>query len=171
MSKLTRERDYFNWLIAQIEIPAKNPHTYYDLFARLHDTEFIFVVGNDDNRIADGRDLRSEFLYGWKNRPRPVSTLEVLIALSRRTEFVCDEGTAPQWAWVLLENLGLHKMWDRVSVRKMNKIDEILANLIWRTYERDGRGGFFPLQYAREDQTKTEIWFQMQAYAIEKYGY
>ena len=171
MSKQTRDLDYFNWLIAQIEIPEKNPRTYHDLFARMHETEFVWIVAKDDNRIGDARDLRSEFLYGWKNRPRPISVLEVLVALSRRTEFVCDEGTAPQWAWVLLENLGLHKMWDPFTTRKANKVDEILANLIWRTYERNGRGGFFPLEYAEQDQTKTEIWFQMQNYAMEKYGF
>ena len=34
-------------------------------------------------------------------------------------------------------------------------------------YERDGQGGFFPLKYPTEDQTKKEIWDQMNLYVNE----
>jgi hypothetical protein len=46
-------------------------------------------------------------------------------------------------------------------------VEEILYALIWRTYDPDGVGGFFPLAWPKEDQTKIEIWYQMNAYAKE----
>ena len=58
-------------------------------------------------------------------------------------------------------------MYDPISKRKSIKIDDILDTLIWRTYEYDGIGGFFPLTNAEEDQTKVEIWYQMAAYINE----
>jgi len=39
--------------------------------------------------------------------------------------------------------------------------------LIWRDYHADGRGGFFPLTNPDTDQTKVEIWYQMNAYVTE----
>ena len=57
-------------------------------------------------------------------------------------------------------------MYDPVSKRKAMKIDDILENWLWRTYEYDG-SGFFPLTTTEEDQTKVEIWYQMAAYINE----
>jgi hypothetical protein len=89
-----------------------------------------------------------------------------LVALSRRLEFIAG-GEQDVWAGQLLKNLGLDKMYDPVSARKINQIEDILEALIWRTYERDGKGGFFPLKHTEEDQTKVEIWYQMNAYVNE----
>ena len=159
--------DYLEWLSSQIDIPVGNPHTYKDLFQRMYETEFVWTVVGDDNRVQDGLDLRSEFLndprYGFKHG---CSVLEVLIALSRRIAFTAG-GTSELWAWQLLENLGLHHATDPLVEERVQLAEEIIDNLIWRTYERDGRGGFFPLNEAHEDQTKVEIWYQMQAYANE----
>lgn len=164
--KTKRDHEYYQWLTSQIEVPAGNPNTYHELFERLHETEFVWLVQGDDNRIADAMDLRSEFIRGWKAVRRPISVLELLIAVSRRTAWVAG-GTAPQWAWVLLKNLKLSKASDPWNGAKAQRVDEILENLIWRTYEPDGRGGFFPLRHPTTDQTQLEIWYQMQAYAIE----
>jgi hypothetical protein len=71
------------------------------------------------------------------------------------------------WAWKLIKNLKLHNMYDPLTSRKVDIIDEKIEALIWRTYEPDGSGGFFPLKNAKEDQTKVEIWYQMNAYVIE----
>jgi len=162
--KTKRDLEYYQWLTSQIEIPTGK--TYHELFERLHETEFVWMVQGDDNRIVDAMDLRSEFIHGWKAARRPVSVLELLIAVSRRTEWVAG-GTASQWAWILLKNLKLSKASDPWNASKAQRVDEILENFIWRTYEPDGRGGFFPLRHPTSDQRQLEIWFQMQAYAIE----
>jgi hypothetical protein len=159
------ERDYFEWLVSQIEVRSRN--TYNDLFQRMHDTEFVWTIPHDDDRLNDGRDLRVEFLNGTRHTFEfGVSILEVLIALSRRTAFNAG-GEARQWAWHLIENLRLNKASDPFTNGKANRVDDILEALIWRTYAPDGSGGFFPLKYPQANQTKIDIWFQMQAYVNE----
>jgi hypothetical protein len=159
------EHDYFQWLISQVHIG--NSNSYNGLFQRMHELEFVWFVPNDDNRVQDGLDLRAEFLNGARYRfEQGVSVLEILIALSRRTAFTAG-GTPEMWAWHLIENLGLKKASDPLTRAKAARIDDTLQALIWRTYERDGQGGFFPLRDSHEDQTKVEIWYQMNAYVNE----
>jgi hypothetical protein len=159
--------DYFNWLVAQIHTPPRR--TYNELFSRMHNVEFVWLVPNDDNRIADGMELREEFLYQSGNREvrlEWVTFLEVLVALSRRVAFIAG-GDAESWAWRLIKNINLNKCHDPIAEKNVKKIDENLYALVWRTYQPSGRGGFFPLRYPVKDQRKLEIWDQMNAYIIE----
>lgn len=161
------ENEYYRWLVKQIAIPVNNRKTYHDLFQRLHETEFLWFLSGDDNRVQDARDLRAEFLDGRHHLfQQGISVLEVLIALSRHLAFLAG-GSPAEWSWLLLENLTLNTASDPLEGRKAEKVDEILERLIWRTYERDGQGGFFPLNSTLGDQTKVEIWFQMQSYINE----
>jgi hypothetical protein len=166
MTKKFAER-YFNWLASQIKIEHAVPRDYDSLFRYLHSREFVWVVPNDDNRAIDALSLRREF-WGEGNRyPRDgVSLLEVILALSRRLEFVAG-GEKEVWAGQLIKNLKLDRMYDPISLRKMHRMEDTINGLIWRTYERDGSGGFFPLKNVKEDQTKVEIWYQMNAYVNE----
>lgn len=137
----------------------------------MHSKEFVWLIPNDDNRIQDGKDLRREFLHdnddpGFVTLDQPCSVLEVLVGLSRRISFAAG-GSAEGWAWQLLLNLDLERMSDPLSQRKATKVDQILEALIWRTYNPDGTGGFFPLSWPEEDQTKIELWYQMSAYVNE----
>ena len=166
---------YFSWLVEQVREEERHPtKTYWDVLRLMHEKEFVWQVANDDNRIADGLELRYEFFENIRRRMRgtkeevfgPCSCLEVMIALSRRMEFNAGE-SAEGWAWQLLCNLELHKMSDPISRRKAAKADEILDVLIWRNYQPDGVGGFFPLAWPRDDQRKVEIWYQMHAYILE----
>lgn len=163
------EYDYFQWLTSQIELPSNNSHTYNDLFARMHETEFVFIIPHDDDRIQDGLALRDEFLHGktgHKLEPRGASILEVLVALSRRVAFTAG-GDPSWWAWQLIENLNLDRRYDPFTAGRATRVDETLEALIWRTYQRDGKGGFFPLNETIEDQTKVDIWNQMNRYVNE----
>lgn len=166
----TIDFEYYEWLISQVEIP--NGKSYSHLFERMHNLEFVWTVPNDNNRVQDGLDLRNEFA-GKKSLDlllEGATLLEILISLSRRVAFLA-EGTAPQWAWRLLKNLRLHKSHDPFNKHKADRVDDILEAVVWRTYQPDGRGGFFPLSNPKEDQTKVEIWYQMGAYVIELEGY
>jgi hypothetical protein len=148
----------------------------------MYETEFVWFVPNDDNRKADGLDLRLEFCHEQdipkadagtfldKEVPTPpCSFLEVLIALSRRLEFQAG-GSAPGWSWILMNNLGLHRITDPVGRGKARQATDILEMCIYRTYEPDGRGGFFPLEEAPRDQREIEIWYQMPDYLEETLG-
>jgi hypothetical protein len=118
--------------------------------------------------VEDGLDLRTEFLGGshYEVLQQGVSVLEVLVALSRRLAFNAD-GDPDKWAWQLIVNIGLAKFKDPLRIVDKAAIEDILEKMIWRQFERDGRGSFFPLRYAKEDQTKTELWYQMNAYINE----
>lgn len=167
---MTNDEQYFAWLKNQIapEYGRRSSKTYDGLFSLLYHKEFVWIIPNDDNRVEDGLDLRTEFLGGghYDVLQQGVSILEVLVALSRRLAFN-GGGDPTMWAWRLLENLGLDRFKDPLNRRSIAAADDILEQMIWRQFERDGRGSFFPLRYAREDQTKTELWYQMNAYINE----
>jgi hypothetical protein len=161
------ESDYFLWLVSQIHCPRDR--TYIELFERMHALDFVWTIPNDDNRVQDGLDLRTEFLGDSHEKmggSELISILELLIALSRRIAFVAG-GESHNWAWKLVKNLHLGKMSDPLTDDKLNRVEEILERLIWRNYAPNGEGGFFPLDHPREDQTKVELWYQMNAYVNE----
>ncbi len=166
---------YLEWLYRQVGAVG-NPDpsaSYWKLFKLLYEKEFIWQVLNDDNRAEDGRFLRQEFIAQeelviddpyWARLG--CGMLEMLIALSRRLAFEGD-GFSRDWFWELINNLGLYDYRDgrRFPERRIN---QILDDLIWRTYEPNGRGGLFPLRYPQEDQRDVEIWYQLNAYLLER---
>lgn len=160
---------YFEYLVAQIHVGRRyRDKSYSGLFGALHRTEFVWLIPNDDNRVEDARDIRREFWGEGRMFPRTgVSILEVLVALARRIEFQAG-GNQEQWAWTLIQNLGLHRCYDPLSEEQLRKIDESLSALVRRQYKPNGQGGFFPLKHPEEDQTKVELWYQMQAYINER---
>ena len=157
---------YVEYLGSQVEGGSRNR----DLFDLMHQKEFVWVVPNDDNRIADGLEVRDEWNRSGRNMPEegPCSFLEVLIALSRRLEHVTGEYSGG-WARQLLVNLNIGKYDDPLSRYKVDRLDDVMEAVIWRTYSPDGEGGFFPLKDPRDDQRKIEIWYQMSAYIEEIY--
>lgn len=168
------ENLYFNWLSAKVmrvENPAPS-NTYWNLLRVLHNTEFAWTVVGDGNRAADGLELRTEFLIAgdipdhpeW--RAMPCSLLEMLVAFSRRAEFM-DGAPADEWFWGFIDNLGLKEYTDAVPVVD-GEVEEVLYSLVWRQYEYTGDGGLFPLAEPPEDQTKTEIWYQFCEYLIDQ---
>lgn len=170
---------YFEWLYSQVgTVRLKHSSTtYWNLFRILYQKEFVWFVPNDDNRAEDGRSLRYEFIEEMELDPRrdrglrdwfglPCSFLEMLIGLSRRLAFE-DGGGPADWFWHLIETLDLKIYADNIHI-PVEKVQDILDRVIWRTYRRDGQGGLFPLRHAREDQREVEIWYQLSAYLLEQ---
>lgn len=163
---------YLRWLGSQIRDADESP-TYWGLFSVMFEKKFEWEVQNDENRNADGVELRAEYCYANHARQNALNPLgpnarflEVLIALSRRMRFAAG-GSAQQWAWLLICNLELQKLRDPLMPSKARKADDILDTVIWRRYNPDGCGGFFPLAWPDEDQTQKELWYQMAAYIGE----
>lgn len=166
---------YLTWLYEHVApVKLKTPsRTYWNLLRLLFKTEFVWWVPNDDNRVEDGRDLRDEFLADqgidvededWLDLG--CSMLEMLIGLSRRLAFEA-EGEPRIWFWEMIDNLGLYGYNDAAPFNK-DTVQEIVDQVIWRTYRRDGFGGLFPLQRATRDQREVEIWYQLNAYLLER---
>lgn len=164
---------YFNWLCAFVTNASKRSTApkYYKLLGELHRTEFVWFLSGDDNRAEDGCDLRKEFLRAAQLEADPFwltegcSVLEMLIALSRR-EAWDTERSSKEWFWTMLENLGLATMTDTTNINK-KAIESILDVLVWRTYDRAGNGGLFPLRYTKNDQREVELWYQFSEYIYE----
>jgi hypothetical protein len=167
---------YFEWLCDQVgEDRTREPErSYWRILGKLFSTEFIWMIPNDDNRANDGIALRSMFIdqadievldRHWMELP--CSMLEMIIALVRRLSFEA-EGEPRLWFWRLVENLNLEQYNDAVSFPEQ-LIDHILADVIYRTYKPNGRGGLFPLRSRRcPDQRNVELFYQMQAYVLER---
>lgn len=190
---------YFEWLcdIVGVYKEEDNVGGYYDsepgywyLLRRLWRTEFLWVVPNDDNRIADGLDLRDLYFNGdsdgLNRSSESCSVLEMMIGLAKRMDDMLqmpDEGPNLRIRFLeLLDNLDLLVFEDSRYSNKnrdpealyryqsdMKKIDRILDNLVGRKYAKNGVGGLFPLTNPTGDQRTVEIWYQMNQYLIENY--
>lgn len=167
---------YFVWLYNQVgDSEIKNPsRTYWRMLKQLYTKEFVWIIPNDDNRIADGKDLRQEFADKAKLKNVDetwmrfgCSMLELIVALSRRLSFEA-EGEPRDWFWHLIENIGLGGYNDNRLTYMNEFVDDVLERLIWRMYDRSGRGGLFPLRDPQEDQRKVELWYQLSAYVLER---
>ena len=178
MNKEPLDELYFKWLAVQVaNTRSRTPSlTNWHVLRQLQHTEFVWRIHHDDNRVTDGKELRSEFLaehfdaeadLPWMTQG--CSFLEMLIALSRRLEFQAEGASVAKWFWHLMDNVGLHiSDRDYESNRLEMYVDQVLEMLNNRTYERTGRGGLFPLNDASVDQTKVELWYQMNYYLLER---
>ena len=166
---------YLTWLYRQVGDPSiSNPtRTYWTMFRTLYTKEFVWLIPNDGNRIEDGKDLRFEFVdesglndvdMGWIHLG--CSMFELLVGLSRRLAFQAD-GEPRDWFWHLVDNVGLTKYNDTYQ-HQDQEVNDILDRIIWRTYNSDGQGGLFPLQSPSGDQRDVELWYQLNAYVLEK---
>jgi hypothetical protein len=165
---------YFKWLyskVASVEVPTPSL-TFYTLLGYLHSFEFVWLVSGDDNRAEDGLDIRKEFLIQSHMDRDPYwmgfgcSVFEMLIAFSRRAEFETDV-EARDWFWIFLENLEIDDLCDAMGDFG-DKVVDIIDQFVWRTYDRNGVGGLFPLEHAEHDQRKVEVWYQFCAWIVDK---
>src|SRR6187399_1189196 len=95
MSERTDDQ-YLEWLygeVANVRTRSRS-RTYWSLLRQMYSTEFVWWVPNDDNRCADGKDLRYEFIDAcgiqtvddeWLEMG--CSVLEMLVALARGAAF------------------------------------------------------------------------------------
>lgn len=159
--------EYVDYLMTLVEYEEvkRNGHDYSNLLAALDSIDFNPDFSRDINRYEDGMALRREEGVYMCLLDTPCSMFEVLIAFARRIDIHIWEKSLATWFWEMLDNCGLtefdndHWDWDEVN--------HIVSNINNRKYGKDGSGGFFPLKHPREDQTKVELWYQMQAYVIE----
>jgi hypothetical protein len=169
----TLDDRYLAWLyslVADVKT-RRGPRTYWNLFRLLFKTEFTWFVPNDDNRAEDGRELRFEWATlvdvhvdrAWAELG--CSFLEMLIGLSRRLEFM-TEHDCEYWFWHLIGNLGLLGHNDRCKFTEED-VDARTSAVIWRTYDRYGHGGLFPLRFTKNDQRKVELWYQLNEYLLQ----
>lgn len=157
-------------------------YQYEEVLDVLHSIYFEWSIKNDDNRNADGLDLREYIAINNQDvkayvpvRGSKATVLEVLMALSSRMSDIINNVETPQELfWGMLDRLGIYDarwhLWgDNEEPVHRNYLIDIINKWMNRDYHYSGRGGIFPLTRGDEDQRKVEIWYQMYAYISENY--
>ena len=156
--------DYFDWLYFKV---VRN-NSYRRLFRTLHSIEFEYFVDYDENRAADGVNLRwyyvddggQDDILKWK---RPCTVLEMLIGLALQMECITEDPdedySCAHWFWMMLDNLDLLDMTDDEFDK--DYIFKRVEMFISRTYEPDGNGNIIYIQDCNDDLRTVEIWSQM----------
>lgn len=173
------ERAYFDWLIATFVKKSRwHYHGKYScLLEQMFRKAYYAIVDYDDNRAEDGLYLRDTFLETYPEKDMPVpggpcSFLEFLIGVSIRLEEIMIDGEALPvylYFWELMDRLRLTEYTDVAYSQDSAglMVDLLMTDFMDRTYSRNGEGGLFPLRRTNKDQTKVEVWYQLNAYLIE----
>lgn len=154
-----------------------NYEKYRKLMDLLMDTEFIYSIRGDRNRLEDGRYQRFDYIretgaFNMELETRFVSVLEVLTAFAIRLDhdWIGDpDDPRPDIIFTeMLENLGIFYKDEEFDPRAASIS---LKKWLNRKFTSNGVGSIFPLNYNRSgiDQRKVEIWMQMTAYLHENY--
>lgn len=177
---------YFEYLyrfVGGSDIPHRG---YRFLLQVLQDEPFIWTVPNDNDRVQDGLLLRKLFfddydIYDFEtadSHTHTCSVFELLVGLVLRMEEIIAEPLQPNGElrpslfMELLNNLELTEYTDRgFSTHDRVFVEHKLKFFLNRTYDRDGKGGIFPLIRSRMDQRNVELWYQMNQYIDENYMY
>lgn len=103
------------------------------------------------------------------------TVLEVLCALASRfeSEIAHDDNFGnreTQWLWEMFDNLGFCKYVDRkITDQDIAVVKAKIQKVLDRTYQPDGRGGFFPRTNPYlPDQRDLELWYQISGYFSER---
>lgn len=183
------DRDYFEWLKSIVD-PFDSRGIHDILFRVLFDKEYYALIPNDNNRIADALQLRYEFYHYVPDDPyfpnmnsdeeqqiidtQPCTILEFLISVAKRLNYICSEGPVDMTSelfWEMLGNvhLGFEETYDmNVDEHFINHIHFELDKVLERQYAPNGEGNLFPLKNPPSNQRNQEVWYQMNAYAIER---
>lgn len=163
--------DYREWLLDQVGFyQLKKGHSYNELMAFLHNTEFTAIIKRDENRIKDGLYLRRNYGVDFNQEDFPCSVLEVLVALAIRVEreYLGDPGNEhPEHLFLeMIDNLGLS--WYNDLRYREEKVYKIVSDWLERRFYSSGLGSICPLKGRTRDQRVVEIWDQMMAYINQR---
>lgn len=179
MTKNELANRYFDWMYQLVVDDRYSNQSYRRLFARLHDTEFVYTIPMDGNRAEDGIELR--YRFGREHHyadsmiaafldDRPCSVLEMMTALAIRCEeHIMDNpdigNRTGQWFWSMLVSLGLGSETD--SRFDICYVDRQIDRFLDHDYAVNGKGGLFTVNDPPRDMRSVEIWYQMNWYLNE----
>lgn len=149
---------------------------YDNLLSTLDEIKFTSKIPLDQNRITDALNLRRNL--GGRGPARPVTVLEILVALAYRgaNDILCGENGEDRTAelfWLMMHNLELDSFHDD---QWESDDDEWVADTIYillsRRYNPDGTdGSMFPIPDDNRDHRKAQLWDQLNWYLWENYKY
>lgn len=182
--------EYFEWLLNKAGVDEED-NGYSILCSVMHEMIFYPILEMDADRWEDGVSYRYTFAFEHENRDEQAAdilteylddqlggctVLELVISLIDKMSYeMLDsqyEAGPGKWFEELICNLGLdvytnHEFMENEAA--YFEVDQILERVIFRKYDYNGEGGFFPLQSASEDQRDVELVIQMNNYLAENY--
>ena len=184
MSSSNLENLYYQYLLSKATSSGQYPDEpfrvgrgFTKLFAFLNSVDFYWNedVPNDANREADALYMRQEYYENIAaastdisyEMTRPVSVLEVMVAIADRceTHIMHDDVYGDRtglWFWAMVDSLCIGNQYD-------DNFDEIyvkkaIEDFLERRYHKDGLGGLFYIPGVLEDMRRVEIWEQLKCY-------
>ncbi len=168
--------EYYDWLCSFVYDRSRVKYEYISfekLLYRLHHIEFRYIHPMDENREADGKDMRWRFAQecGYPDIPDciegPCSVLEMMVALAVRCEETIMDDPAygnrtGHWFWTMCHSLGLGSESD--AVYNERHVDDVIEAFLNHDYEPNGKGGLFWIRNCEYDLREYEIWFQLNCY-------
>lgn len=164
--------DYFNWLYdVACGDRYSNDISFRKLLMQLHSIRFTWIIPKDENRAADGIELRRRFADDYTciddadlYLTEPCSVLEMMLALAIRCEEnIMDDPSmgnrTTQWFWGMITNLGLGYMTDDLFDKAV--VNKVIDRFLNREYAFDGKGGLFRVKETACDLRDIEIWVQL----------
>ena len=166
----TLDELYFDWLCDKVDGDIEADQ-YLNLLRCLHQTPFVTFILFDENRAEAGQELRWEFqpYYTFSQQlwlDQECSVLEMMVALADNMGFMMTRPT-DECFWDLIRNLGLIEVTDDFFYNAIIMVEERIEQLVYRSYSFDGSGGLFPLRHPESDQTRVQLWDQMNSYILE----
>lgn len=169
--------NYFKYLCDQARLGKKNG--FGELALSLFETDFLYLIPDDENRNIDGIEERERFIYSCRDASSiekiflvedfPCSVFELMLGVARRMDnyaYDLDEGSRIYLCfYTLLDNLRLSKFNDDEFDELY--VNDILSNFVNRTYKPNGQGSLFPLKHPEADMRIVPIWNQMTAFLNE----
>lgn len=174
------KQEYDQWIVSMATAWCSEYGNYSELMGYLHLIPFYATVQLDENRGADGKDLRLRFtetnpeytyntayLYLMDYDP---TMLEVMVALAIRCEenIMRDNDIGDrsyEWFYSMLCSSGLDVCTNEHFDEEL--VCTIVDNILERKYARNGKGGLFTLSNPPKDLRKVEIWYQLLWYLDE----
>ena len=168
--------DYIRWVMKdKLKLTDREMKHWKNLCLVLAEIEFAWIHPMDENRAADGLELRDDFEYETGEYLDKSSGLlpncsffEMLAALSVRCENQLMRNLSlgdrtSKWFFEFLDNLGLD------PDLKSEDIQEIVINFMDGNYKANGEGGMFPIKRRGINQRGEQLWKQLSAYISENY--
>jgi len=163
--------DYLYWLIGLVCDNDDRSSNYIALFNELQSIEFYWSIELDSNRSSDGMRLRELYSNETGRRlpecdiNRPVSLLEVLVAIAMRCEDDIMHESAlgdrtPKWFWGMMNNLGFNAEND--DNIEPNYVQTKCEQLLSRNYSIHDSGLFYTKDpRCHRNFRKIDLWEQL----------
>lgn len=180
--QMTRRRNRQTYLEFLVSAIGGTDTYYWRLFECLHSIEWHYLIGMDENREMDARELRDDYDFETGHAAdQPfdnydsVSILEVLTGIIKRLTLSSGLDWGPwRWMYMFIENLGLETYTDDYYSDRPEEFGDFvnLACMIFsdRIYNQDGSGGgLFIVDDRNVDMRRLELFKQWIIFINEQY--